>query len=150
MLLRFAALATLAAATWAVGAAFAQDAGPSPGGPRDTVHLRNREVPFSAPPGRAILQASRQVHQACALDMHLKCAGKSGGAADRCLAYYRVTFSSPCRKAITGFEREVGPLDPGQSVAPFRPYSRYQTKAQPPAAGWLSYPATEARTANGA
>ena len=68
--------------------------------------------------------ASREVHQACALEMRLKCGGKSGAAADRCLIYHRLNFSPSCRQAITGFERVMAPLGPGESLAHFRPYSR--------------------------
>ena len=74
-------------------------------------------------PGKAgELQAVRyQLRRACAADLIAKCAGKDGAAADRCLEYHRLSFTLPCRKAITAFERVAAPRR--ESLATFEPVS---------------------------
>lgn len=109
------------------------------------------DTPFVLSPGSAErIAASRAIHAACAADMRLRCAGKTGEAADRCLVYHRLSFTAACREALTGFERAAGPLAPGETLAPLHPYSLIRTVPAGPPRGWRPLPQLPAAAATGA
>jgi hypothetical protein len=116
------ALAVLAVS----GAAMAQDQqgqqGVSIPNPSVTA-LPGKDIGYRPGLAPELLAARYRLRRACAADLLARCPNKDGGAADRCLEYHRVSFTLPCRKAITAFERVAPPRTAYESLASLAPVS---------------------------
>jgi hypothetical protein len=127
-------IAVLTAAVSIAGAAFAQAT--DQGGVRidSPVGLYN---PADGAHGKtpALVMARDEIHEACSVDMRSLCGGKAGAAADRCLIYHRLSFSTACRHAIADFQGQVT-MGANDTLAAFQPYSGERPPARngpPPA-----------------
>jgi len=88
-----------------------------------TTPVPGKDVPYRPGAVLDLLTARYQLRRACAPDMLARCAGKDGAAADRCLEYHRLSFTLPCKKAITAFERVAPPRASFESLASLQPIS---------------------------
>jgi hypothetical protein len=114
-------IAVLAAAVSIAGAALAQSDQPGVRIERP-LDLRNPDDSAQAMKTPALVMARDEIHEACSVDMRSLCGGKTGAAADRCLIYHRLSFSTPCRHAIADFQGQVT-MGASDTLAAFQPYS---------------------------
>jgi hypothetical protein len=119
------------------GSSAAQDQSGGPSPRPSVTPIPGKDVGYKPGVGRDLLAARFRLRQACAADMIARCAGKDGGAADRCLEYHRLSFTLPCKKAIAVFERAAPPRTPYESLASLAPISgpipaEDQREAPPP------------------
>ncbi|HEX3886913.1 MAG TPA: hypothetical protein VHW05_05410 [Phenylobacterium sp.] len=114
-------IAVLAAAVSIAGAALAQSDQPGVRIDRP-LDLRNPDDSAQAMKTPALALARDEIHEACSVDMHALCGGKTGAAADRCLVYHRLSFSTPCRHAIADFQGKVT-MGASETLVSFQPYS---------------------------
>jgi hypothetical protein len=87
-----------------------------------TTYLHSNELTYQ--PGKAaeLMSVRYDLRRACAADLLARCPGKADAAADRCLEYHRLSFTLPCRKAITAFER-AATRRPNDTLATYAPIS---------------------------
>ena len=86
-----------------------------------TTYPHSNELTYAPGKARELMSVRYDLRRACAADLLARCPGKTDAAADRCLEYHRLSFTLPCRKAITAFERVAAPRR--ESLATFEPVS---------------------------
>jgi hypothetical protein len=117
------ALALTTLSLLGAGAALAQDQQGVSMPPPAVAPIPGHDVAYKPGDASSLLTARYNLRRACSADMLARCPDKENAAADRCLEYHRLSFTLPCRKAITAFERAAPPRAPYESLATLAPVS---------------------------